>query len=171
MGKLLDALLGRHSAPISAFDAAATVAQPVPVADIIQPPSPLTSGSSLNRAASGWPSIIDANFKIVQAFRPNHLVNPRYAIIGGNYGAVTSRANFGFRYREFDGMAGLPNSNVRGHRSEWNTLTAIVWGQRVANPNGPVNVTKAGTPSIQTTPAVMVKAGVASLASRAVTLV
>jgi hypothetical protein len=171
MGKIIDAFMGRHSAPtVSPVNAPATIGRPVPVADIHEPPSALTSGSSLNRASSGWAPLLDAGYKIGYAFKRNHLMNPRHAIISGNYGMVTSRANFGFRYQAFDGMAGLPTGNVRGHRSEWNTLTAIVWGQRVSNPNGNVNTTKAGTPNLSTTPAVMVKAGVASIASRAVKL-
>jgi hypothetical protein len=171
--QIIDALLGRPSAPKPQFSTKATVGQPVPVADIRTPPSQLTSGSSLNRASDdSWPEILNANFKIVTAFRKSVLVNPRKAILSGNYGSLSSRANYGFRYREFAGIGGLPNSNVRGHRSEYNELTPIVWGQRVPNPNGPnVNVLPQGNKNITSVPSVMTKAGVASIASRSVRLV
>lgn len=100
----------------------------------------LGSGSSLNESQIGspWPNIINGAIKFFNSWRPNGLREIANHNVSGNYGEVTSKANFGFRSFEFgvDSIGGMPDSDLKGggHRPEWNNLIPIIWGLRVINP-------------------------------------
>jgi hypothetical protein len=101
----------------------------------------LTSGSDLDNTAvsSGprglpWPSIINGMIKFFNAWRPNSLRQVHHQNIPGNYGAVTSVANFGFRGREFFGVGSYPQPTPFPWRPTYNNLVPIVWGLRDIDP-------------------------------------
>lgn len=97
----------------------------------------LGSGSSLDKAQSGswWVPIINGATKFFNSWRPNMFREISTHNVAGNYGAMTSTANFGFLGREFPvSFAGMPDDVIRGNRSEWNNLVPIIWGLRVVNP-------------------------------------
>ena len=116
----------------------------VPTDSNTPPRHQLTSGSTLNRAAEGpWRPLIDAgaiDFHDNAGWTPNALANPRVIKIGGNYGEVTSIANFNGRRWAFPAteetpeIAFLPGPIPNPHRPMWNNLVPIVWGMRVVNP-------------------------------------
>lgn len=176
-------------------DAAVVTARPVvpgPIAEP-QPPYALAAGSQLNRTAVGgpyattelgsgssldkaqegswWVKIIDGATKFFMAWRPNTFREIANHNVAGNYGAMTSQANFGFLAREFpDSMAGLPDCNVRGNRPEWNNLVPIIYGLRVVNPVGSLSVNQTVSPqsvvSQFTTSTEFTPAGTASLSMK-----
>ncbi len=98
----------------------------------------LGSGSSLDKAQEGswWVPILNGAIKFFNSWRPNQLREISNHNVAGNYGSVTSSANYGFRSFEFgtDSLAGLPLCNVRAFRPEWNNLVPIIYGMRVINP-------------------------------------
>ncbi len=142
-------------------DASVVTARPVvppPIAEP-QPPEALAGGSQLNKTAVGgpyaateldsgssinvaqkgspWPPIINGAIKFFTAWKANRLRQISTHNINGNYGSQTGQVNFGWRSFEFAGepnMAGLPVSNVRGNRPEWNNLIPIIFGLKVINP-------------------------------------
>lgn len=171
--KIIDALLMRHPPQTNPTFVAATSGQPVPVAYASEPRSDLESGSDVNQAAVGaWPRLLDGGHKFWNGgWRKSVLQQVAAFTRPGNYGMVTSQANFGFNYSEFGGIARgggpIPNPYV----AEWNELTPIVWGTRVANPNTQPNTTQQKGPiTVQTTPSVWNGAQNASLSKSGVTL-
>lgn len=137
----------------------------------------IDSGSSLNKAQGGspWPGIIDGAIKFFNSWRKNAFRQISNHNVAGNYGEETSQANFGFRAQEFPistgSVAGMPASNVRGFRPEWNNLVPIVYGLRVVNPVGSGNasgyqVQPAKVVSQFTEPAQFTPSGTASLAMK-----
>jgi hypothetical protein len=119
-----------------------------------------------------WPGLI-ASFKIFTAFRPNALREIAVKTLPGNYGAITSIANFGFRHQIYPvgnpwtSQAGYPGPVPSAVRPMWNNVVAIVWRLRVVNPtaggslggtvqpaytlqsyNNPTAFTPAGTPTL-----------------------
>lgn len=108
------------------------------------PPRQLTAGSDLNRTAEGpWLTLIDAgsiDYHDNAGWTPNTLANPRNINVRGNYGEVTSVANFNSRKWAFPftnerpEIAFLPGPIPNPHRPMWNNLVPIVYGLRVTNP-------------------------------------
>lgn len=104
----------------------------------------LTSGSTLNRPAEGpWRPLIDASsidFHDNSAWVPSVLRNPRVVKIEGNYGEVTSTANFNSRFwafpvtNETPEIGFLPGPIPNARRPMWNNLLPVVYGLRVTNP-------------------------------------
>lgn len=164
MAKFFDALFYR-SPPPTAQLSNVTTAQPVPVANAIEPPSDLTSGSSLNETAfSAWPRLLDANHKYRGGWVPSVLKEVYNKNIAGNYGLETSKAHFSFRYQAFPELAGSPIPIPNPYVHEYNDLVPIVWGQRVPNPNTQPNTTaQKGPITIQATPSVWQGSNTASL--------
>jgi hypothetical protein len=170
--KFIDALRSKPPAAKAQISPAET-GQPVPVAFIIEPPSKLTSGSSLNDAAVGaWPDILDGGSKFRNGgWRPSVLREVSNTNVAGNYGAETSRANFLFRFREFVGIGNHPGPIPSPYRPTFNDLTAISWGLRVANPNTKTNTTaQKGPITIQTKPSSWQSSSTASLTKTGETL-
>lgn len=141
-------------------DASIVTARPVvppPIAEP-SPPEALASGSQLNKTAVGgpyeateldsgssldvaqkgspWPPIIDGAIKFFTGWHRNGFREISNHNVNGNYGSQTGQVNFGWRSFEFgtDSLAGMPVSNVRGNRSEWNNLIPIIFGLKVINP-------------------------------------
>ena len=172
MGTFIDALLNKHSPQPARIDPA-TIAEPVPVSMIIQPPSDLTSTSDINQAAVGaWPTLIDAGAKFWNGgWRNSKLKEVTNRNLKGNYGSITSQVNYGFRWREFAGIASYPTPVPTPHRPMWNDLIPIVWGLRIPNPNTKTNTTaQKGPISIQTKPSTWQGSNTASLNDTGVTL-
>lgn len=153
MGKFLDALMNKPAATATSnVVPKAATGQPVPVAFVTEPPSDLTSGSDLTQAAQGaWPTLLDGNNKYMGGWVRSVLKEVSNRNILGNYGAGSSRANFGFRFHAFEGIGGYPGTgNVPG-RPTYNTLVPITYNQRVTNANITGTTTEEhGSPSIQT---------------------
>ena len=177
MGKLSDALLNRK--PLKGSfpnNGMAAVGQPVPVAQITEPRSDLSSGSDLNRASSAWPStFVDggAKFFTIGGWRKSVLREVTNKNVIGNYGSVTSDANFGFRWAAFANTIGLSGSGpIRDpERPTWQSLIPISWHLRVANPNTKTNTTaQKGPITVQTTPTTWEGPSPASLNRSGVTL-
>lgn len=135
----------------------------------------LDSGSSLDKAQKGspWPPIINGAIKFFVNWRANHFREISNHNVLGNYGSETGKVNFGWRGFEFgkESMAGLPTSNVRAFRPEYNNLIPIIFGLKVVNPvaglsdsYGTVPQTKA---SQFTNPATFTPAATASLTYKA----
>lgn len=167
------------SSPVSQFNDLATTGQPVPVAQIIQPPSELTSGSSLNETAVGaWPPIIDAGFKFYNGgWRLNTLRAPWNQTLRGNYAGANSQPDWLFRFRAFTGIGNYPFAGVRlPHRPEYNDLIPITWNVKVPNENtdtstGYYNRPVGGKNNTQTpNTATFVPTGTASLKGTGITL-
>jgi hypothetical protein len=107
------------------------------------PPRQLTAGSDLNVTAEGpWPYIIDASvltYDSGTAWRPSTLREIFNHNVGGNYGSVTSLANFNFRNAAFGayqagkmGVIGLlPNTMPNPKRPMWNNLPSAQYNLRV----------------------------------------
>jgi hypothetical protein len=118
-----------------------------------QPRRQLTSGSTLNKPATGpWPPIIDAgliDFKAGTAWAPNGYRTVQVNKSPANYGDETSVANFGFRHwafpidpanGEWSSIGMLPGPDPSGRRPMWNNLTkSHTWNQRVLNPTNTKN--------------------------------
>jgi hypothetical protein len=101
----------------------------------------LTSGTDLDNAAQSsgprglpWPRIINGMVKFFNSWRPNTLRQVHNQNLNGNYGAITSVANFGFRGREFYGVGSYPQPTPYPWRPMWNNLIPIVWGLRDIDP-------------------------------------
>jgi hypothetical protein len=190
-------------------DASIVSARPVVPGPVVEyaPPSALTAGSQINKAAIGgptitqkltsgssldkaqigapWPGIVNGLVKFFNSWRPNAFREVANHNVAGNYGAESSKANFGFLGREFpDGLAGMAMDNAGGNhgtpfRPEWNNLVPIIWALRVANqaPAGSVNdgsqqigMAPQSVVSQYVTPAEFTPTGVASLAMKGVVL-
>jgi hypothetical protein len=164
MSTFLDALLNRKTVQPAQITPA-QVGQPVPVAYITEAPSPLSSDAALNNAAVGaWPEILDNGIKFKGGWVPNKLREVAARNIPGNYGLITSIANFQFRYRAFEGIGSMPGPVPNPYRPMYNNLISIVWHLRVANPNTKSNTTaQKGPITIQYKPATWLGANTASL--------
>lgn len=117
------------------------------------PPRQLTAGSDLNVTAEGpWAPLQDAglviDFNSGAAWIPSTLRQIFNHNVGGNYGSVTSLANFGFRNARYGayqagkmGVIGLlPNTSPNPKRPMWNNLPSAQYNLRVPNANRvPVN--------------------------------
>lgn len=167
MGKFMDAL--RMKPPTSQARTYQdgdnpTVAQPVPVAFIRQPTSDLTAGSSLNKASDdSWPQMLDGGYKWRGGWVPSKLIEVRARNIAGNYGMVTSKANFGFLYSAFRGI-GLHSSPIPSpYRPMYDNLTPISWALRVDNPAVKTNRQLGSGKTVQKTPATFPGSNTASL--------
>ena len=172
MGKFLDALFMKQNIQPATVDPA-TVGQPVPVAMMTEPPSDLTSGSSLNKTAfSAWPGLVDAGAKFWNGgWRKSILREVSNHNDIGNYGTITSQALFGFRYRAFGGIGNLSGPMNTPWRHTYNDLTPITWGLRVGNPNTVTNTTaQKGPITVQAQSATWQGTGTASLSKSGVTL-
>lgn len=108
------------------------------------PPRQLTAGSDLNVTAEGpWAPLQDAglviDFNQGAAWVPSTLRQIFNHNVGGNYGSVTSIANFGFRNAAFGiYQAGkmaviglLPNTMPNPKRPMWNNLPTAQYNLRV----------------------------------------
>lgn len=103
----------------------------------------ITSGSSLNKSIIGdpWPRLIDAATRLFNSWRPNFFREISTHNVAGNYGSITSTANYNFQSYEFPSL-GIPTiGNYPGpvpsaRRPEWNNLVSIIYGLRVLNPVG-----------------------------------
>jgi hypothetical protein len=165
---ILDALLNRKTVqPSSAPNPnAATTGQIVPVAFITEPRSELSSGSDLNRASSGWPALLDSlNAKLVNGgWVPSKLREVEAHNEIGNYGMVSSKANWLFRYRAFGGIGNMPGPVPNPYRPMWQELTPITWRTLVPNANIAGTTTEQHGPIvIQTQPSTWQGANTASL--------
>ncbi|HEY1645944.1 MAG TPA: hypothetical protein VGF75_06290 [Candidatus Saccharimonadales bacterium] len=170
--KFLDALMSKPPAA-KAQISPAEVGQPTPIAFLREPPSDLTSGSDINEAAVGaWPVLIDGGFKYRNGgWRKSVLREVSNQNTPSNYGSETSKANFGFRFREFLGIGGMPGPIPNPYRPTFNNLIAISWGLRVANPNTKTNTTaQKGPITIQTKPSSWQSSSTASLTKTGETL-
>lgn len=181
-------------------DASVVTARPVVPPPIAEPtpPNALAAGSQLNRAAYGgsvpaktaaidsgssinraqlfapWPTpIIDPGIQLDHGWHVNDFKNPAHEMRSGNYGAITSLANYAFRKMEFNNQqAGMPDSSVRGngHRPEWNNLIPVVYALRVTNPVGALSENYTRRPqsvvSQFDTPMEFTPTGVASLSMK-----
>lgn len=136
----------------------------------------LGSGSSLNKAITGapWPRLIDAAIQLFNSWRPNVYRGISTHNVLGNFGSVTSTANFGFRSFEFGtDTVGLYPAKViplNPFRPEWNNLVSIIYGLRVQNPVGNLGpnqtVLPASTVSQFTIPTQFTPTGTASLSMK-----
>lgn len=149
--------------------------QPVPVAYIVQAPSPLSGPSATSFAARGaWPAILDSLTQKLfnNDWKQSKLLEVRAQNIPGNYGALSSLALFGFGYRAYDGIGNYPNEGFPSpHIPDYNELTPVVWGQRVPNANTSTNTTQQkGSISIQTKPSTWEGSNTASLTRTGVVL-
>lgn len=172
MGKFFNALFQRTELKPSSIDPAET-GVPVPVAFITEPPNGMTSTAAINNAAVGaWPDMIDAGYRFENnGWRPSVLVEINNQNIPGNYGAVSSKALFGFRSRAFGGIGNSPEPIPTPYRPTYNDLISIVWGLRVGNPNLVTNTTaQKGPITIQSTPASWPGSNTATLNKTGVTL-
>jgi hypothetical protein len=172
MGKFLDALLNKQTMQPASVSSA-TTGQPVPVSQIIQAPSALSSAGAagMTRASSAWPTLVDNSGKLFNSWKANVLQEVQARNIIGNYGSVTSQANFGFEFHAFNSIGlhsgPIPNPYV----PEYNNLVPISWGQRVGNPNVPANlVAQKGPITVQTKSSQWLGSSTASLARTGVTL-
>jgi hypothetical protein len=151
----------------------ATVAQPVPVAMLTEPPSALSSGSALNRASSGWPTLLDGGAKFWNGgWRQSFLKPVETVKEPANYGSRSSLADYGFRYRAFGGVGNYSNVGAKNpYVKEYNDLVPIQWGLRIPNPNiAPMSVAQQGPITVQTKPSTWQGSNTASLVRNGVTL-
>lgn len=172
MGKFFDALFQRTSLQPSTPDPA-TIAQPVPVAMMTEPPSDLTSDAALNNAAIGaWPDMIDAGYRFDNGgWRASVLKEISTENVPGNYGSVTSTSLFGFRWRAYGGIGNMPGPIPNPYRHTYDDLIPIVWGLRVGNPNTVANTTaQKGPITIQQQAATWQGSNTASLSRSGTTL-
>lgn len=108
------------------------------------PPRQLTAGSDLNVTAEGpWAPLLDAglvvDFNDGAAWVPSTLRQIFNHNVGGNYGSVTSLANFSFRNAAYGpnqagvmGVVGLlPNTSPNPKRPMWNNLPSAQYNLRV----------------------------------------
>lgn len=137
----------------------------------------LSSGSALNKSRSGapWPGILDGAIKFFNSFRRNGYREIANHNVAGNYGAMTSFSNFGFRGFEFaNAQAGYPGTQRYAWRPEWNNLIPVIFGLRVINPvaGGGANYTTPSQSKVSqfTEPTVFTPAGTASLSFKGETL-
>lgn len=101
----------------------------------------ITAGSDLGTAQVGspWPDLVPTG-KIGTAWRRNSFREVAHKTLAGNYGSITSIANFGFRHQIYPvgnpwtSQAGYPGPVPSAVRPMWNNVVAIVWRLRVANP-------------------------------------
>jgi len=174
MGSFLNALMNKGSStPKPSTVDPATVGQPVPVAMMTEPPSDLSSGSAINQASSAWPELVDGGAKFWNgAWRNSVLREVAVVKEDANYGAVTSQADYGFRYRAYAGTANYPNEGFSNpYTKKYNDLIPITWNQRIPNPNIiPMSTAQTGPITIQTTPSTWQGSNTASLARNGVTL-
>lgn len=146
----------------------------------VTPPGAFTSGSQWNKARIGapWPKIIDAGTRIQTDFHPNAFREVAHHNIAGNYGSVSSIANFGYRAQEYPvtddingangpGIGGYPGSVPYPKRPMWNNLLAIIYALRVVNPVAGGSYDSQVQPSFvvgnQNNPVEFVPSGTASL--------
>ena len=172
MGKFLNAFLNRPSIQPSTVDPAAT-GVPVPVAMMTEPPSNLTSDAALNQAAVGaWPTLIDAGAKFWNGgWRNSVLREVTHQNIIGNYGSISSDANYGFKWRAFAGIGNMPGPIPTPYRPTYNDLVPITWNLRITNPNiVPMSTAQTGPISVQKNPSTWLGTGTASLSKTGVTL-
>jgi len=173
MGKFIDAILGRPATPPPMFtgNSAATEGQPVPVAYAHEPVSPLSASLDNKAAVGAWPDILDAAVTKYD-WVPSRLVEVRAENIPGNYGNETSKALFGFRWRDFVGVGDYPVEGFSNpYIPEYNELVPISWGLRVPNSNTPSNTTQQkGSITIQTKPSTWEGQNTASLLRNGVVL-
>lgn len=96
----------------------------------------LTSGSSLDVARQGapWPEIIDGAYKFFVGWRRNNFRQVFNRNVEGNYGALSSRANYGFKASEYAGVGLTPGPMPVGTRPMYDNLIPILWGLRVVDP-------------------------------------
>jgi hypothetical protein len=164
------------SAPPSQFNNLVTSGQPVPVAQLIQPRTELTSGSSLNKTAFGaWPQLIDAGYKFYNGgWRFLGLRAPWQQTLRGNYAGANSRPDWGFRYAHWKGIAGYPLEGFPSpYIPEYNDLIPIQWNVKVPNENtdsstGYYNAAQGNITKNQ--PATFVPTGTASLKGTGINL-
>ena len=172
MGNFFNALFQRTTLQPSSVDPA-TVGQPVPVAMITEPPNSMSSTSAINNAAVGaWPDMIDAGYRFDNnGWRPSVLREVSTTNVSGNYGAVTSKALFGFRSRAFGGIGNSPGPIPNPYRPMYDDLIPITWGLRVGNPNIVANATaQKGPITIQNNSSTWVGTNTASLSKTGTTL-
>jgi len=174
MGSFMNALMGNRTQPKAAQVDPATVGQPVPVAQMTEPPSDLTSGAAINQAAVGaWPTLLDGGIKYWNnGWRNSVLKEVSTEKVPGNYGSETSKSNFGFRFRAFAGIGDYATEGIKvPTRKEYNDLVPIQWGQRIPNPNIiPMSTAQTGPITIQTKPSTWQGSNTASLIRNGVTL-
>lgn len=125
----------------------------------------LTSGSDLNKTSlDSWPGIIDAGYKIHNAWRYNALHQVQTVKTAANFGLSGALTNWGFRAREFAGVGSMPGPVPYAGRPTYNNLTPIAYNLRVNDPlsqaqntelmnqtviqNGPTDFTPAGSASL-----------------------
>lgn len=101
---------------------------------------PVTSaGSDFDKASTGqpWPMIIDGAVKFFNRARPSNLTQVHHQNVPGNYGMVSSLANFLFRgswVQSDEGNMGVglyPGPVPYAKRPMYDVLTPIVWGLTV----------------------------------------
>ncbi len=166
---ILDALLNRKTLQPSVSPSFSPdfpqIGQPVPVAFITEAPSELTAGSDLNRASSGWPTLLDGGAKFWNnGWRKSVLREVQAHNNPGNYGLVSSKANWLFRYRAFGGIGNMPGPVPNPYRPMYQNLTPIQWRTLVPNPNITGTTTEQHGPiTIQTEPSTWQGANTASL--------
>jgi hypothetical protein len=136
-----------------------------------------SAGSQLALAQIGapWPDQINSSVKRFTAYRPNSFREIFAMKVLGNYGGMTSTANFGYRHQEYPasdtyhgGQAGYPGPVPAASRPMWSNLLAIVYALRVLNPTAGGSLNDTTTPAnynsdIYSNPAEYVPAGTASL--------
>lgn len=143
--------------------------------------SEMTSGSSLSKSIFGapWPRLIDAGIQLLNSWRPNLYRAVSTHNVVGNYGSVSSTANYGFRGSEFGQQAqvGLYPANVIPSNPwipDWNNLVSVIYGLRVVNPvsgGGPnQTVLPQSTVSQFNVPSQFTPTGTASLSMKGETL-
>lgn len=140
------------------------------------PPRQLTAGSDLNVTAEGpWLWLQDAglviDFNQGAAWVPNTLRQIFNRNVAGNYGSISSLANWSFRSWAFSpnvpgatptiGMLPGPISNPK--RPMWNNLPAAQYRVLVVNPNYPPMTTQANIENQNAYSLSFNQAGVASL--------
>jgi hypothetical protein len=111
----------------------------------------LASGSNLalSRIGAPWPNQINSSVKRFTSYIPNMLREVAHVNVRGNYGMVSSEANFLYRHQEYPAASVEPGSggdywggNIAGYPGVvpswqppmWNNLVAIIWQLRVLNP-------------------------------------
>lgn len=111
------------------------------------PPRQLQAGSNLNKTAEGpWLNVLDAglviDFNDGAAWPRNNFKEIYHQNINGNYGSVSSLANFGYRGTAFPGnhpgttaTIGLLPITPSASRPMWNNLPSAQYNLRVVNPN------------------------------------
>lgn len=97
-------------------------------------PTAITSNSQLlPTARRSWPTLINQDYIIKNAYRPNALHEQFAVAIPANYGSETGRVRFGWRRAEYEpndkitSIANLPGPVPEGHRPTYNNLVPILW--------------------------------------------